>query len=208
MSEQVYLIPNEAYNKIPNIHWQDVPSSEQILGVGRILVAHGLNGVLGVHLLHRHFIIPSGTIILNSNEGDTVVSQITNISSLDLQKLRGAIFMLADDGTFIPYEYKESGADYLSHTLPSQVSDELTDFLISNNLQHSLAIELLEPDAANHDVFYSECDFHKTGTVQKPVHKRNGTGKLIAWAFRVVESEVVAVERSDCVTKCDGHCGM
>jgi hypothetical protein len=191
----VYILPSSQYNQIADIHDQAVPPTSQLLGVGKILVQHDMHRKLGVHLLHRHFAINEGMIILNSLDGEArEIAQMTDIAVVDITKLRAHGYMLDHDSIFVPYEYEESSAPVDS--VPQPALDDLAEYLVANNLQHVLAIEKINPDVAHSGIFMAEYNLHKTGTYRKLVQRKDeiGRGKPTAWVFDVGDDGEVTCE--------------
>jgi hypothetical protein len=59
------ILPAQDYNAILDLegnHDQFLQQSS-LIAIGEIFVKHGVASNFGVHLLHRHFPIPDGTII-------------------------------------------------------------------------------------------------------------------------------------------------
>jgi len=183
----VHLISAPEYNQIPHIDHQTVPSQAEILNVGKILVENGLHRSFGVHLLHRHYKLLPGTIVLNSSDSEgKKISEMTDIDSIDVEKLRATCFMLSDT-EFVPLEYEEG---HNTKIVPSSVLEDLVDCFASNALQRLLAIERIE---RTDDLEWREYMLHDTATFRAPLTNEkqdSNIGKATAWVFDACDGKV------------------
>ncbi|KAI1314274.1 hypothetical protein F5Y03DRAFT_389749 [Xylaria venustula] len=74
-----------------------------------------LNKVFGIHLIHGHFQIPPGTVMLGANFQNPKLrwTKTTEIESIDTASIHGHIFVLTEDG-LCPYELQEGPLPNLS----------------------------------------------------------------------------------------------
>jgi hypothetical protein len=118
---------------------------DTLIGLGKIFVKHGVTSNFGVHLLHRHFPIPDGSVMLYDNrDPDMEICWVTPLDRTIHAELRGRTFKVNDSGQFVPYEY-DIGDDFqVSNEFLAELSDEIQ----KNGQQDVLALEY---DPTPHD---------------------------------------------------------
>jgi hypothetical protein len=101
------IITKPEFEKIPNIHGQREFSEDETTKIGDIFRAHGVCDKFSLQLLHRHFDIPDGAIVLTEPADPGVfVSKVTPIQEVDLLSTRGQLYYLNDEEKFQAYEYE------------------------------------------------------------------------------------------------------
>ena len=58
-------IPNSVYNTLPAIETQSPPPPNVLQDIGRLFVNHGVNKDVGIALLHRHFELDNGEVMVH-----------------------------------------------------------------------------------------------------------------------------------------------
>lgn len=104
--------------------------------------------VFGLHLIHSHFHAPADTVLMGEAVSISSTAQacwtkpIT--STLEGVTFHGHVFSVRADGQFIAYEYHKGELNKQAHDVSILFSQELASFLLSENLNHLLALEVLD----------------------------------------------------------------
>lgn len=115
--------PSAAYNKLPHINdMHDAAANNArahavLLG---IIAAHGVAKTFSVHLIHKHFDLPDGRIMVYETVKGTTTRQDFVLSSPRLPKncsnARGLYFKATTGGDMVAYEFTtDPGADLAAH---------------------------------------------------------------------------------------------
>jgi hypothetical protein len=104
------ILPAVEFNLIPDIHEQvDFPTEIDVIAAfADVFERHKVQDRFGIHLLHRHFLLPDGNIMLKSPPSDPDISltQTTPLSSVDVNSIRGALYLLNKSEKFQAYEFE------------------------------------------------------------------------------------------------------
>jgi hypothetical protein len=122
------IISAREFNAIPDLHEQvNLPNDPAIVaGLGDLFHRHNLHERFGLHLLHRHYILPEDCIALKSHvDADISLTKIEPIATVDVSTIRGTLYLLNDDGRFQAYEYEHG--DQID--IPSAFLEELSEAL-------------------------------------------------------------------------------
>ncbi len=137
------ILPARDYNTIPDFNENqaqlfDRVSRDTLVTLGEIFIKHGVASNFGVHLLHHHFPIPDGTIMLyNYDDFDMEICSITPLDQVSGMRVRGRNFRVNETGRFVAYEYDIGDEFRPSH----EFLVELSDHIIKNDLQDFLSLE-------------------------------------------------------------------
>ena len=104
------ILPAHDFNSIADIHDQcDLPTDPAVVtALVNVFQKHDVQDRFGIHLLHRHFILPDGTIMFKPPPVDSDISltKVTKLDAVDINKIRGALYLLNDTGKFQAYEFE------------------------------------------------------------------------------------------------------
>lgn len=116
---------------------------EHVQNLAAIFVRHNAQSVLGVHLIHGHFSIPSDTVLLGANfeEPKGRWTKVTQIKTIDPAAVHGHIFVFGKDG-FCAYEYQDGPLPDLS-TVSEGFLRDFVDYLIANDLTDLIGLQVL-----------------------------------------------------------------
>ncbi|KAK0717796.1 hypothetical protein B0T26DRAFT_599220, partial [Lasiosphaeria miniovina] len=116
---------------------------EHLQQLAELFVKYGVDKVFGIHLIHGHFNIEEGNVLVGEDTTEPLCrwTKPVAIGSLDLDNLYGHTFVVTDKG-FRPYEYLVGALPNLTD-LSNDFLPELVSFLQKNNLTEVLALEVL-----------------------------------------------------------------
>ncbi|KIV98873.1 uncharacterized protein PV09_09367 [Verruconis gallopava] len=119
-------------------------SSKHLYEIAEIFTRNNAHGILGLHLLHRHFDIPVGTVLLGSTWSKPYCrwTTATEIEGTDWSETGGAVFILTAEG-WHPYEYLRKDKPDLSCVKPGFLP-QITEYLVSNQLSQILGLQILD----------------------------------------------------------------
>jgi hypothetical protein len=119
-----------------------------LVSLGNIFAKHGVSSHFGIHLLHRHFLIPDNTVMVyTSGDPDVEICQVTSVDAVAGKQLRGRNLRLNKSGRFQAYEY-DIGEDF-EHR--HEFLAELAAHIIKHCLQDYVALEYdSTPDDKRH----------------------------------------------------------
>ena len=117
--------------------------------MGKLFVYNSAQDVFSVYLLHSHFIIPEGTILLGieaqlSEKSSACWTKPVPIAELANKAVHGHVFRLQSDRIFIPYELQEGKIDAQAASTGPQFFQEFASSLYDNNLADLIALQLLD----------------------------------------------------------------
>jgi hypothetical protein len=106
------ILTSHQFNKIPRIETQQHDYIPGLLGtLLQIWKKYSIGVTFAPHLLHRHFDMPSESLILNQalkNDPRVHVSGVLPVSSLEKAQLQPDLLYLNEDGKWQGYEYQLS----------------------------------------------------------------------------------------------------
>jgi hypothetical protein len=125
------VISAQDFNTIPDIHDQvDIPNDPALFAaLGKTFRKYDVHKRFGLHLLHRHFDLPEGCIMLKSNvDTDISLTTITHLDLIEQSPIRGVLYFLNDAGSFQAYEFEHGDALDISSTFLEELSEILHKF--------------------------------------------------------------------------------
>jgi len=115
-------LPAAEYNRLPHIDGMKEAAANHakahavLLG---LIAAHGLSGTFSLHLVHKHFDIPKGRIMVYEKVESMAHKDFVLCSPKvpqNCHSARGLYFKAAQGGSMIAYEFTtEPGADLAGH---------------------------------------------------------------------------------------------
>ena len=142
------IISPSDFNAIPDIHDQvDFPYDPALFTtLGKVFKKYYLHERFGVHLLHRHFILPEDHLMLKLKIDEEIsVTKVTSLHSIDNLPVRGVLYLLNDMGTFQAYEFEHGDAV----DIPSLFLEELAEILRKFKMEKVIALDIGEPPAGH-----------------------------------------------------------
>jgi hypothetical protein len=129
----IAILPAHEFNSsIADIHDQhDLPTDPAIVAaLADVFQKHNVQDCFGIHLLHRHFILPEGHIMFKQPPVDSDISltKITKLDVVDINKIRGALYFLNDMGKFQAYEFEYGDPLDIPPAFLQDLSSRLKEF--------------------------------------------------------------------------------
>lgn len=154
------IISAREFNAIPDLHEQvNLPNDPAVVAsLADIFHRHNLHERFGLHLLHRHYILPVDCIALKSQvDSDISLTKIEPIANVDVGAIRGTLYLLNDDGCFQAYEYEHGDPV----DIPAVFLEELSEAFLKYKLEKVLALDI---DASTSTTRF-EYDYGRMATV-------------------------------------------
>ncbi|KAG8627801.1 hypothetical protein KVT40_003674 [Elsinoe batatas] len=129
------ILQAEAYNKIRDINVTESLTDEVLQQLGHIFTRHGVHDQFGIALLHRHFDLYDGEVMVHQQADPTVIE----CSPLDLHHgLTACSWYLNDEDALQPYEYMLANAK--SESPSSSFFQDVQEFLMVRGLKHAAVV--------------------------------------------------------------------
>lgn len=111
------VTPN-SYNLLPDDSDQPPVSEKHLASLSAIIQAFQVENKFGIHLVHGHLRVEDGNVMFGKAMSNVAGcwTRPTSISSLELDKLHGHIYVMRKDGQFEAYEYREGPPEPMSET--------------------------------------------------------------------------------------------
>jgi hypothetical protein len=107
-----------------------------------IFVRHNVQESFGIHLIHRHFTLPSNTVMVGEAYYNPYCRWAKPRSNnIEPESLTGYLFALTED-QWHPYEYQKD-FQFEPSSLNEEFLDEVTQYVLENDLSHKVALQLL-----------------------------------------------------------------
>lgn len=164
----------ERYNELPRIHENMSLNEEHIKTLSGIIKKHGMSGILGFHLLHRHDPISAGQIKLAmalSTVPNGKWNKPVSIDSLSPEDVHGTMFKLVrgaqGGGCFVPFELAKGP----SPDVKGSCVEEMAAYFDTHKLEDQVALQVLDSHGdGNMRERTAEVELGiKNGTVALPV---------------------------------------
>ncbi|KND86528.1 hypothetical protein TOPH_08822 [Tolypocladium ophioglossoides CBS 100239] len=137
------------YNSLKDDSAQpDVPD-EHIQNLAALFVHHHAEKVFGVHLIHGHFEIPEGAVMVGTNfqNPDMRWAKATDFKKLEGSSIHGHIFVLTDGG-FRAYEFQDGPLPDLTN-VDQDFLVEFSRYITAINLVGLIGLQVLGDGAGN-----------------------------------------------------------
>ncbi|KAI0859345.1 hypothetical protein F4860DRAFT_526344 [Xylaria cubensis] len=131
------------YNKLPDDCDQPAVLDKHINNLAALFTRHNADSVFGIHLVHGHFQIPAGTVMLGTNFEDLKLrwTKATEIEKIDTASIHGHIFVLTENG-LCAYELQEGPLPDLSGVGHGFLTD-FVNYIVQNNLTNLIGLQVL-----------------------------------------------------------------
>ncbi|KAK4199268.1 hypothetical protein QBC40DRAFT_228193 [Triangularia verruculosa] len=134
---------SELYNTLLDDADQPPVADQHVTNLANIFVKYNAHEVLGIHLIHGHFKIPSNAVMLGTNFDESAIrwAKATNIDSLNAADIHGHIFVLAENG-LCAYEYQDGPLPDLS-SVGQGFLGKFVEYIVNNNLTSLIGLQVL-----------------------------------------------------------------
>ena len=188
----------QRYNCLIDDHKQPNISPHHLDLLAQLFIRHNAQNTFGVHLIHGHFKIPCGTIMLGSTFKRELSGYWTRpipCETVLTNSIHGHIYALSPDNRLLAYEYREGCVPKSIGKIDTAFFHELSKYLISNKLVGLLGLEVLE-DTSSPQTQMLEFVLAGRGTVmikeEKAMH--TNTYRVTGWSFTQDKDGTVAVK--------------
>ena len=138
------FITADEYNGIKCFAAELPFSPDNIRRFGEIVLRHSLQDRVGALYVHRHFEMPPDSIVMKyALSEDIEIARIYQADSLERKHIAGTSFRLLEGHRFQAYEY---AVNVTMPQLPQSFLNELSRFLVDNNLDAVLGLFLRAPN--------------------------------------------------------------
>jgi hypothetical protein len=97
-----------------------------VTALGEVFQKYDVHERFGLHLLHRHFVLPENCLMLKSKvDAEISLTKITSLYSMEQIPIRGALHLLNDMGSFQVHEFEHGD----TIDIPSFFLEELSGIL-------------------------------------------------------------------------------
>ncbi|KAH8755402.1 hypothetical protein F5883DRAFT_430613 [Diaporthe sp. PMI_573] len=138
----------QIYNSLPKDHEQPEIADTHIQDLATLFVRYGAHTAFGIHLIHAHFEIPQGTVLIGENHDLDGASnprcrfaKSAYISPENFGNIHGHIFIFTKHG-LRPYEYQAGPLPNLQ--VGNKFFVDLHDYLETNGLTGIVGLQLLD----------------------------------------------------------------
>ena len=137
------------YNGLPEDYDQPQVSQEHLAHLAKLFTSNNADGILGIHLIHGHFKIPEGSVLLGSNFSNPAIrwARVVEISKIDLADMHGHVFVLSEN-QFCPYEFQDGPLPDLTGIKP-EFLPEFLKYIMENNLTSVVGLQVLSCNEAS-----------------------------------------------------------
>jgi len=175
------LISAHDFNRIPDIHEQSGLAPEILKAIGSIFQDHGVVNDHSLQLLHRHYRMPDNSIALTTSIDECIsVTKITPAGTVDLEAIRGQLYLLNKEDKFQAYEYEYGPPVSFSDAF----LDELAWFIRKNVLQDKISLVSAAP-VPEFSTFERAVGSEATVTISCELSANQGdeVTKIVGWKF-------------------------
>ncbi|KAI1200081.1 hypothetical protein F5X97DRAFT_321834 [Nemania serpens] len=168
------------YNKLPDDSDQPAVLDKHINNIAALFTRHNADKVFGIHLIHGHFQIPAGTVMLGANFENPKLrwTKATEIESIDTASIHGHIFVFTEDG-LCAYEFQEGPLPDLSGVGHGFLTD-FVNYIVQNNLTNLIGLQVLGCcDGSMSELILD----HGTVMLDSSVVKNTIPTRITGWSF-------------------------
>jgi hypothetical protein len=134
------------FNELPSLWEANEARKKQVTEetfktLGQLFVAYHIESIFGLALLHCHFLLEEGEILLGtgslSDEQQKVINQPVKIDKL-ASPVQGSNWRITPDNSYVPYEFRLEDEDKVNSYLLSYFGFKLLLTFHSNSSLHPL----------------------------------------------------------------------
>lgn len=180
------LVPAKDFNKIPHIDDQPALDPELAKEIGLIYQKHNVLELYGLHLLHRHYEITDNTVVHITAVDECIhVTKPSPADTVDLNNMRGRLYILNEAGKFQAYEYEPGPSSSFSESF----LEDFADFIKKHNLRYRVALDAHAAAAKYPSIEFpagSDATVTITGNLVEALHNTRGekeNAKKVGWKF-------------------------
>ncbi|KAG7103872.1 hypothetical protein HYQ45_018641 [Verticillium longisporum] len=132
-----------SYNGLKSDEDQPPVEDQHIQDLAALFVRHRAEKTLGIHLIHGHFQIPEGTVMVGTKfqDPDMRWAKATDIKKLKQSSVYGHIFVLVNGG-LCAYEFQDGPLPDLSNVGHGFLA-EFSCYITSNNLAGLIGLQVI-----------------------------------------------------------------
>jgi len=134
------------YNHLPDDLRQPELCDTHMRNLAEIFIRNHAHTILGIHLVHGHFFLPVGEILVGENYDKPRCrwTKAVAIPAMNFDNVHGHIFVITEDG-FHPYEYQMGTMPDISQVAGS-FFEEFSSYVKSNGLTNLIGLQVTELD--------------------------------------------------------------
>ncbi|KAK3683016.1 hypothetical protein B0T22DRAFT_502141 [Podospora appendiculata] len=171
------------YNSFKDDEAQPDVADQHIQNLAALFVCHNAEKIFGIHLIHGHFQIPEGTVMVGTNFQNPNMrwAKTTDVNKLDESSIHGHIFVLTNGG-FRAYEFQDGplpdfnnvGQDFLV---------EFAHYVLDHNLVDLIGLQVLGDGACNNHGMFELILDQGTIMLDNSVIKNCELTRITGWSF-------------------------
>jgi hypothetical protein len=184
-----------SYNGLPHVDTRfskeiDRDSIKELLG---IIIRHNLGHITAVHNLHRHDLLPAGTVRLEKNIGDVLpgakLTPPAPVAELDFSKTH-ALTYVVDGNNLVSFEFEEGENSAPADAMTPEFLAEFTKFVNEKGLANIFALKIGDFTLTPRNRF-AEFEIDRVGTLVVPSDNLTMTGPVTetSWDVRGYNAE-------------------
>ncbi|KAH7186449.1 hypothetical protein DER44DRAFT_190470 [Fusarium oxysporum] len=144
------------HNRLPKDSEMQPIKKEHVEFLNQLIEDHQGRGILGLHVPHKHFDVPSETHLtgrLYALDGRKYyLTRTINNDEFDSRKLCGHIFIFDQDEGLCPYDFHEAPLPDIS-VMNRALFSEMDNYIHKHGLRHSVALEYIIPQLPARPMF-------------------------------------------------------
>jgi len=159
-----------------------------IAELGHVFQRHEVQDRFGIHLLHRHFIVPNGSIMfkLPPVDSDISLTKITPVGTVDINAVRGVLYLLNQIGKFQAYEFEDGDPV----DIPPAFLKDLSTVLKKFGLEKVIALDVCGGPASRTFPKSLEYTLGNVATVTVQVKSKFESHRLTGVSFLTQDGKV------------------
>lgn len=183
------------YNNLKDDSAQPEVAVEHVQNLAALFIRHNAEKVFGVHLIHGHFQIPEGTVMVGTNFQNPEMrwTKPTDFNNLDVSSIHGHIFVLTDGG-FRAYEFQDGPLPDLA-SVHQDFLVEFARYITTNNLAGLLGLQVLG-DCNTRSMSEVILD-RATVMVDSSVVKNCTTYRVTGWTFESHNGKPLVCQKNE-----------
>jgi len=156
---------------------------EHVVALHKIFRLHNVDNHLGLQLLHTHYALPPDSIALTMEvEKGVTYTQITPLSTVSVDDIRGQLYFFNEDHKFQAYEYEYGPAV----DLPTCFLEDIGKYITENRLEKQVAIGTSIPERPTTEVTLgANATATVTGAKAEARAKELGELRIVGWQFNL-----------------------
>ncbi|KAK0721882.1 hypothetical protein B0T26DRAFT_850133 [Lasiosphaeria miniovina] len=179
------------YNSLKDDADQPYVDDTHTQNLAALFVRHNAENVFGVHLIHGHFQIAEGTVMVGTNfrNPDVRWAKPTDSNKLEGSSIHGHIFVLTDSG-FRAYEFQDGPPPDLT-AVDENFLAEFSGYIVANNLTGLIGLQVLGHKGCSNRSMSELILDERSGTVMLDTSlvKNCRPARVTGWTFESVNGQ-------------------